>query len=215
MNRREVIKGIAATAAIAIVPPVIPAISSTPLPIHFIGLGGAGCNGLEVIYAKKNSGHFTCITDIARTHLPPAIQFIPFQSIFTPSTSAAACLPDYNFAFQLTAAIQMLLSQPQQYVLLAGLGGYTGTRLLQAFTGYLLKKNRPFTIVASLPFTWETDRRKSVETRLPHFQALPQFHAFDLSQLSKKGEKGNINMKLFMQLANEEFYTIYRQCNII
>lgn len=211
MDRREAIKGIAAAGGVAVMPSFISANSNTLLPSHFIGLGGAGCNALEVIYEQRQKGYFTCITDPARPNLAEAIQFLSYKPPVVTGSDAMEYLLKDDYVLQPTDEMQMLLSQQHHYVLLAGLGGYTGTRLLQAFTQYLFKEKQSFSIVASLPFTWETGRRKPVEQLLPNFQALHQFHSFDLNQLAGEKENKKMKMNLFFQMANEQFYRLFLQ----
>ena len=49
--------------------------------IHFIGLGGAGCNALEHIYRQGIHANYTCISYPERPELPADIHFIKYARL--------------------------------------------------------------------------------------------------------------------------------------
>lgn len=72
MNRRELIKGITAVGAIAILPSALSIVQSKK-QTHFVGLGDAGTKAVELFFTKGVEGKFTCISDFENEDQRPGI----------------------------------------------------------------------------------------------------------------------------------------------
>jgi len=153
---------------------------------HFVGLGGGGCNVVEGIHAKGVQGRFTCITHPERPHLPKQIQFLKFPSLGELERRSPRGVPDMTRTFQLSDQIREVFSEGDTYILFAGLGGYTGTKIVEQLIPWLLKDHHEFAVYCSIPFAFEGERRTIAVRLADQFHSLPNFHYFDLESVREK-----------------------------
>ena len=134
--------------------------------IHFIGLGGAGCNALEYIYRQGIKANYTSITYPERPHLPPDVHFNAYARISKWHLFEAGTLFNENC----------------RYILLAGLGGDTGSYLVEELTPLLWVQNKEFLILCSSPFSFEGNQRRiiaaGVKTKFQSMSNFVQFYLF-------------------------------------
>ena len=157
--------------------------------IHFIGLGGAGCNALEHIYRQGIQAKYTCISYPGRPELPPDIQFIKYARLSKWHLFEAG----------------NLFKENSKYVLLAGLGGETGSYLVKELTSFLWVRNKEFLILCSSPFSFEGNQRRIIAAGVKiKFQSMSNFICFDLEEMRQIW--GNISLKAAFDKADNEFY---------
>lgn len=157
--------------------------------LHFIGLGGAGCTALEYIHRQGVQAHYTCITYPERSTLPSDIHFLPF---------IRECPRDIFDGYD-------LVGRNQWFILLAGLGGETGTYLVEEFTHLLLYRRRDFFTICSLPFAFEGHQRRTIADGVrAKFESMNNFICFDHNSIVKQW--GDMNLTEVFDKADERFF---------
>ncbi|MCX6227378.1 MAG: hypothetical protein NTV01_22015 [Bacteroidia bacterium] len=157
--------------------------------LHFIGLGGGGCNAVEYIHSKGIQANYTCISHPERSSLPSDIHFQTFARL-----SKWDLFDGYD-----------LVRKNRRYVLLSGLGGKTGTYLVEEFMLLLQYQNRDFLTICSLPFAFEGHQRRIFAERFrAKFQSMKNFICFDLNSIVKHW--ADITLTDAFEKADERFY---------
>lgn len=149
MNRKDFIKGIVASSAGLFFPIFLFQEYKNIEPatkLHFVGLGAAGGNFLMHIHNKKIDARYTYIDKKPKQKPCPAnmnfIKFCPEQDT------------------QIVSLIQTNFRKDETIVLLAGLGGKTGTNLSVALFGQLQAARYNVFLVATIPFDYEEERQR-------------------------------------------------------
>lgn len=169
---------------------------------HIVALGGAGTKALEYIYQQKVDADYTYI-NYPQRDLSKDINFVKFFS--------GLPFPYYpdgwlNKKVELSESIKQVFFNPQShYVLLAGLGGYTGSSLVEAVYDYLTSQKIAFDIICSFPFSFEgKDRMKNAKRKSKRISKNSNFIALNLNELRKKNKKMLLS-EAFVK-ADIEFY---------
>lgn len=179
---------------------------TTETKFHFIGLGGAGCNMLEFFHQKGLKGNYTCITDPERKQLPKDIQFIHYCS--PRDEKMRGILADMTVPLILPEEVKAVFSENRNYVLLAGLGSYTGTYMTEELAVWLQENNKDFMSICCMPFRFEDDLRKSHAERVENrFQHLPNFRFYELEAIREK--HGNESFQTGIEIAHNEIYELF------
>ncbi len=158
MNRRDAIRCIALSAVGIIFPVRILTPDRYTKPFHFIGLGDAGTTLLRGFYDNGLRGRFTSINDTRQHDLPEKIEFIQY---IAPSPSHVIAghriyeLSDLKKERGIPGGIQALAAEDVFFVILSGLGRYTGSYLSVQLSGLLYKANKDHMVVTTLPFSFE------------------------------------------------------------
>jgi len=160
---------------------------------------------LEYIYKQRFEAEYTCITFPLR-NLPGEIQFIGFDS--------GVSFPDFPQGWlekklNLPKDIQRLFEPDKLYVLLACLGGYTGTSFIKALFEYLPIRKRDFMAICSYPFKFEgIQRLQNSENITRTFKISPSFISFYMDSIIEKC--GNVTLLETFNKADMEFYRILK-----
>lgn len=203
-NRYDTNTGLMASGLIR---PMAHAVSGTktlPTHVHFVGLGGAGSNMVEYIQKKGTKGKFTCISHPVRPNLDANIQFVHF---LPPGTSyvhngvESIRVSEMNQPIEVPPQVWSLFLAQEPVVLLAGLGGYTGTYMMEALIPYLQEQQKTFLGLACIPFWFEEQRKKQAEKTTLKLNKYENFHSFDLDTLIR-GDK-ELLMAKALQKVNE------------
>ncbi|MEX0882984.1 MAG: hypothetical protein WDZ72_05865, partial [Cyclobacteriaceae bacterium] len=177
--------------------------------VHIIGLGGAGTNILEHFHKKGIKGKYTSITNCERPHFHEEINFIRFLPPTMENKSGEENVwsnSDMSQSLDTPQEIKDLFDPNDQYFLLAGLGGYTGTNMVETLTTWLLKKDMNFVVICTLPFAFEGSSRNSYASEVVRkFRHLPNFKYFDLEAVMEVHGNNTI------PVANEHFYSIFME----
>jgi cell division GTPase FtsZ len=105
--------------------------------------------------------------------------------------------------------VKALLNENHKYLLLAGLGGYTGTNMTEQITSLLRRNKKNFMAICGLPFYFEGQVRRLHADRVKiKLQTLANFKYFELQNIREK--YGNLLMKDAFQKADEQSYLIYK-----
>ena len=185
MNRMNFIKGIAASSAGLFLPALLFRKYKNSEPatkLHFVGLGAAGGNFLNYIYKKEIVARYTYIDKQPKQNPCPANRnFIKY-------------CPEQNT--QIASLIQTNFMEGETIVLLAGLGGKTGSNLSAALFGHLQTARRDVFLVATIPFDFEGKRQRNA-----HYAAY---------RLKAMGKQKNIaiieNQECFERFDNLQFF---------
>jgi cell division GTPase FtsZ len=157
-------------------------------PTHYIGFGGAGCNIVELLYKKGISGRFTCITHPIRPNLAADIDFIHFVppgEVFFRKGEELLRRSDPHTPLRATSEVERLFENQGRFVLIAGLGGYSGTRMMERFACQLHERNISFTAVASVPFRFEgTKRRETAHATIERLRHVSNIGYLELESIA-------------------------------
>ena len=109
-------------------------------------------------------------------------------------------------ALSLSKEVKAVFKEHDRYILLAGLGGYTGTYMVDLLIPWLQGQRKEFAVLCSLPFDFEGEKRRAYAREvLEKYQALPNCKSFDFESVKKK--YGNKTIKE----AIEEFYLLFKE----
>jgi cell division protein FtsZ len=162
--------------------------SSSNAPVRFVGFGGAGCNVAELLYKKGLAGKFTCISHPVRTYPSEDIQFIHFIPPGEPIYHQGEEIfrrHDPDHPLDVPAAIEEIFDRSSRYVLIAGLGGFTGTTMTEKFVLQLHVRKIPFLAIASVPFEFEGAKRNhAARAALDKLLDVPGFHHVELQSFA-------------------------------
>jgi hypothetical protein len=169
-SRRDALKRLAAIGALSFLPSVALWSSPSGQTTHFVGLGNAGFQLLPYFQERFPEARFTCIdTDLPEIK-PENMEFIKV-----------------NISSNLFESIQATFRSNDHYVLLAGLGGTTGTYLVGQLSSWLQQNQHSFMTICSLPFTFQgTAMRSRAGQAAAQLTNMPGFHCIDLNELGEK-----------------------------
>ena len=204
INRRQAIKSMAAFGAMTILSNKEIFGKDVSKPIHFIGLGGAGCNMLEYIQKQGIVARYTCITNPVRNNLSSEINVLKFDS----PRNYTLIENWHKQDLKLPMSIKMLLHSNSHYVILSGLGGYTGTMLTKSIMKHLKKQEKDVMTICCLPFKFETSRNNIANDISKDLIKQYKVSFIDLNVASKG--YGHISLKQFFDKVNEDTYRIYK-----
>ncbi len=156
---------------------------------HFIAFGGAGCNIMEEALSLHITGQFTYVNRKERETLKPQARFVPFTppGLKRLHNSELDVLSDMGLDCELPGELIANLSHKVEYVLMAGLGGYTGTKLLKKFADFLEQNGFRFSIFCSLPFGFESgDRMQNAKLFLSVLSNTVPRRVFHLEEMAKE-----------------------------
>ena len=182
----------------------------SPKAFHFIGLGTAGSAAIKYIRSKKITAKYTAITEISDLALTDGIEIIQFTSSGYARNKIKDRLiwyPDLDFQFVIPDKIQKLFDEDYKFILIAGLGGFTGTLLAESLSLALKSYGIPFHTICSLPLPLEGDERNTFAiTTFNKLRMLKNFRYFDFKVLIEQYE--DLPLQKSFEIGNEHFYTI-------
>lgn len=213
ITRRETLKHLSLLGTLAFLPQSAFAFLEGDLPLHVIGIGGAGSNMVEQLHQQGITGKFTCISEPARPHLPQDIRFIEFVPPGEPVYHKGELMyrtSNWEAELHIPESVRQLFHPHEKYVLLAGLGGYTGTKMTVALSLLLKEQNISALTVCSLPFQFEGAQRASrAQEAVNQLKHLSSFHYYPLENIRER--YGNLTIEEAFTKANErafEFLTV-------
>lgn len=154
---------------------------------HFIGVGGAGANMLELFVRKGVPGKFTMITYPYRDHLTDIIHQIPFETDSYKSKSKI------GQPITLPNTVKNHLSSNEEYVLLLGLGGYTGTKLTEVLIAFLSERRQNFSVLYNLPLPFEFNRIEYAQEFVNQHNHLPNVHKINIQKIYENNKDKLLN----------------------
>ncbi|MBP9197761.1 MAG: hypothetical protein KBF35_08845 [Saprospiraceae bacterium] len=215
MNRKEAIKGLVAIGIIATIPSLVK-LTNKGKSIHFIGLGGAGSKALGHIYKQGMPASYTYITDVEHFKSNSKIKFISYTHSEGKSSqigknpyTEAEMLEKLVLPFELNE----LFNENDTYILLAGLGGFTGTKVSESLIYWLRENKRDFHAILSLPFKFESRRRNYAQKMIEKYQKFPNVYFFDNEEI--KEICGNKHIAETLVSSDNEFYKVVKEKAIV
>ncbi|MBK9357022.1 MAG: hypothetical protein IPN08_06480 [Bacteroidales bacterium] len=107
-----------------------------------------------------------------------------------------------------------LFRENGRFVLLAGLGGYTGTKVAEAFSLMLYKQHKDFLTICSMPFSFEGRFRLTIAREAKErMKAIPNCHFFELDML--RNDHVNMALSEAFPAADRCFYKILQVSGLI
>ena len=166
MDRRQLIKNLTALSALSLIPDVNLLVSSRLKKLHIIGLGTAGTN--IAVRLKQNGivGKYTCITRFPSFIEPKEVAnyikgFFHIEYDYRLEVSLNYDSIDENQLKPLSIDMQERLSDNCFYIILVGLGSWTGTSLIQRTLEFLTSNNEQYLAICQLPFEFDGEFRKN------------------------------------------------------
>ena len=209
MNRRNALKSLTGLSALAFLPKQHLFALQQKKPIHFVGLGKAGSNVMMHIQGLEKEAQYSAITSPG--HLKPSqhvklMPYVPHQlTSYRERLKMELYFPEDLEPFQLPPETSKLFEADHHYVLLTGLGGYTGTHFCDNLIPFLQETNKAFTAICSVPFRFEGKKKMDMAMEVVNrFYAIPQFQYFQNEAMREKF--GNRTMNEVFSRLDEEFY---------
>ena len=184
----------------------------TNKPLHLIGFGGAGANSIIAIQKIGLPAKYTCITQPEREDLAPEITFITFMppgELRVTKIGKHFFIPNMQAPLEVPKTIYDLFEPKAHFILIAGLGGYTGSYLMEHFGAWLPKHKISFTAICLLPFSFERKGSKTIIKRVQKkFKAAKNIHFIDLNTYQEKFGDNPLT-DLFEQV-NQDVYSLIK-----
>ena len=178
-----------------------------------VGLGGAGCNIVEYLQKNGIKASFIGISNPERPNLSSDIRFIKFvppQISLGEGSGKFLPVSDMNQPLILPQNIKELFTSNNKYILLAGLGGYTGTYMVEHLADFLKQTKIEFAVICCLPLQFEGKQRKAVareaQTKLESHVNVTYFDPNTLSQ-----QYGDRSLEDFFDVCNTKVLDIFKR----
>lgn len=165
---------------------------STQTETHFIGFGSGGANAVKYIWSQRVKAQFTVVNDQRGAEIPEGIKLIPFISPkilkFT-GKYGDITVPDMAQPLVLPDELTELFHENCRFVLLASLGGYTGTKMAEALSLMLHNAQKDYITICSVPYRFEGRNNQLIALEaIERMKTIPNCHIFELDQLKDEQE---------------------------
>ena len=205
MKRRTLLKTLGLIGLGSAFPNVPFAKDSSLTKRHLIGLGGAGTNFLEYAYVKGIKADYTSINAQIRLPFTSSFNWIPFE-LKSPQAGNRNSGFDTHLSwndFTNSELVKEKFIPQQDFILVAGLGGLTGTFLIKTLIQELLDAAIPFKAIVFLPFDFErNNERKNIQSFVEQYRDFSQIKFVDLEVY--KVQYGHLTMTHFFDQIHEE-----------
>lgn len=204
MNRRGAFKRLAVLGGIAFFPGVLYRKLATNPNLHFIGLGSAGTNVLKHIQQKGLEAEYTCMTWFPYFIDPyEGIKHIDYEYPREFRHCGESCIKSIPLSIQMKET----LSRNSYYVVICGLGGFTGTSLICATIKFLQRNNKKYMAICTLPFREEGKKRnKYARAKQTELKEYENVYYYDPALTQKK--YGDLPASKLFGLVDEELFRI-------
>ena len=180
-------------------------------PFHFIGLGGAGTNLLRCFYEKGFSGRFTIINDTRSIDFPQDIGFIRFAPPDPDKVLFGQKFYEMSDLMKdrgIPQDIRDLMGGDEKYIILSGLGRYTGSYLSMKLSGLLHQQNKDHMVVTTLPFSFEGKHTGNIALYAhERIRSTSRHLTLDLNNIIK--EFGNVRVQNAFRVADEKIVKLF------
>lgn len=216
MNRRQLLQSIAVLGGATMLSPKHVFAMSSTKPLHVVGMGDSGCKMLEYLIDKGSisSSAYTAINSDFKGYSFPVERQIVIEVPSNTYTGRNLNLNALNeTSHQLPPTITDAFSdKDKHYVLLAGLGGFTGSYLCKAIPSFLRANTLSYNSIISLPFTHEGLVKRNQAMAIKHslgHQSNTVFVDYD----GIRAKHGNFKLKEAFNIANEHCFQAFQQLN--
>lgn len=204
MKRRLLIKGLAAFGALAILPS-INVLGNRGTKLHFIGLGFAGRNVITHIYQKGIEAEYTFMCCTPHPEMTSDMNYIYYEyprHIRQSNELGKQPMP-------LTNEMKRILSPDRIYVVIVGLGAFSGTSLISDTLDFLESNNKRYLAICTLPFKNEGKSRNEYASEKMMDLQKYNVRFFDNNKILEKYGEAPIS-KNFAH-SDEEIYRIFEK----
>lgn len=213
LTRRRAIKALSISAASTLFPYTLLKGDNPPKPLHFVGLGSGGSQVLIHFQTKGIKARFTSVSQFRFPELAPEVNFIEFispgKSIYHKAGKEIFREVDMTEPVSVPSSILDLFNEDLVFVLLAGLGGYTGTFMTQELVPWLSSRNKSFVSICNLPFGFEGKKKNFyAKMAVEMLQAIRGFTCFNPATIREK--YGNLSIRKAFGKCDEELFRIYK-----
>lgn len=207
MKRRDLIKSLGALGALASLPGYSLFRNMQNDQLHFIGLGSGGTNVAWRIRQIGVTAGYSC--------------FNWFPSFVEPYKGFHHIDYEYPREFRqsnelgrkripLTNEMKSSLSKEGYYVVLVGLGAYTGTSLISEVIEFLEARKANYLAICSLPFFNEgRTRNEYARAKMKELEKYARVKFFDNEEILKRF--GVMKISKSFEKADEEIYCIFQR----
>ena len=147
MKLRELIKGLGALGAMALIPGILAVGNHSNAQLHFVGLGQGGTNAMVHIHEKGIAANYSCITGPYVAYLKPGMEHLFFE---TPMDYRIGGI-HYKKPMDITSEMKAIFSEDHQYIILTGLGASVGTGLISSVLDFLNTEKKNYHAICCLP----------------------------------------------------------------
>jgi len=200
MNRREALKIFAGIGVSALIPFGFSSFFKTDNKEtkYIIGFGGAAtrilCENSDCLKAETIA--------VSSSLCGKVLNFIE-----TPNYRQQLSEQEFDGKIILPKQLKTILSEKNNFILFAGLGGATGSHLLLKSAQFLKKRNKTFTIVCSLPFKFEGKRRNYFARNIFNdLQEIQKCKLVDLENIHQ--QRGSVSVKKAFEIADEQIFSL-------
>jgi cell division GTPase FtsZ len=204
MERRDMIRGLAAFGAMAFMPEISARENRQTNQLHFVGLGQGGTNAVTYLQGKGIIGKYTCITGSYVSHLSPETKHIFYEAPRDFRLNGA----NYMKSIALTTEMKNLLAQNDKFIVLTGLGGAAGTGLISSVLEYLQIQHKNYMAFCSMPFYNEGRSKNSFAlAKRSELKENRNIHFIDQNLLLEKF--GKLTVREAFAKVNEQYYQLF------
>lgn len=180
--------------------------------LHLIGVGSTGSKLIASLMKKGVNAKYTYINDRILPDLEDRACFVAFipegRTLIVDGCEIR--ISDMEAPFTMPEQLNELLNHGERYVLFAGLGGYTGTYATEGLANLLTKHNKPFTIISSLPFSFEGNTRAEHANKIKKkFENTKDFYCLPLEEI--RSEVGDMPLEDAFKIADEELFRVFQK----
>ncbi len=209
MNRRKALKTLMAIGAISVTPRILQGANASPPQTHFIGLGKSGSFILEYFYRQNPKAKFTCLSYLKARNKNPNIHYIQTNQLINHTGKTPHNYLGADDKIKLNNEVVEIFNSDDQFVLLAGLSGFSGSSLTKDLTLKLHASNKHFKTICSLPYKFEGTKRRIEALAVIHsIGHLPEVKYLDQEYLRQK--YSDLRLSNCFDLTNMELWNIYK-----
>lgn len=205
MKRRTLLKTLGLIGLGATLPNELFAKDSSLTKRHLIGLGGAGTNFLEYANMKGIKADYTSINAPIRSPFTSSFNWIPFE-LKSPQARNRTSGFDTHLSwndFTNNESVKEKFIPQQDFILVAGLGGLTGTFLTKTLIQELLEAAITFKAIVFVPFAFERNKEsKNIQSFVEQYRDYANIQFVDLEVY--KEQYGHLTMTHFFDQIHEE-----------
>lgn len=213
MDRRELLKSISLLSGAAILSPKDLLANKRAKKLHLVGIGDGGCKMVHYLLNKDDQADFTLINSSFKGYYASISKQVIYEipnyaytgrNINLTTLQSQECLPQ-NIK-------NVFTDNSKHYVILAGLGGFTGSYLSKAVVSHLKNNNIAHISIISLPFTHEgLIKRKQAITIKNSLGNQPNTFFVDYDSIREK--HGNFKLKDAFTIADEYSFQAFQHLN--
>ena len=182
--------------------------------LHVIGLGYGGCMALKYIHDKGYKAKYTTINEERlKDAVDTVIDFISFVPpkylLHTRPNGEAVYHSQMELPLIVPDEVINLFEKGHFYVLLAALGGYTGTFMFEGLSKMLIDRQEKFLGICSIPFAFEGHLREEyAKAAVNEFNSFYNIKSFERDMLLEKYPP-DLTVRQALEKESEEFCNIF------